>query len=185
MGIALTALAAIAADTEEGVVTVHAMGGAMGPGNAMYTAVGTQEAASAGTAMPARRMVIFGEAKIDDGPVGQLLEKWKKAKDSEREAVQKDLREAVKKEFQVRLSTHEKEIEQLDAQVKQLREKLDLRRSKQDEIVDFRVQQLVREAQGLGWGTEPKPSASGISTFRGLPGPPIPMGGRILDPQQK
>jgi DNA-binding IclR family transcriptional regulator len=42
----------------------------------------------------------------------------------------------------------------LEAKVKQLREQLELRRKEQDEIVDFRLKQLLREAQGLGWGTD-------------------------------
>jgi polyhydroxyalkanoate synthesis regulator phasin len=89
----------------------------------------------------------------------ELLEKWKKAPESDREGIQKELRNVLKEDFQVRLSEHQKEVEQLEAQVKQLREKLDLRKGKQDEIVDFRLQQLLREAQGLGWGTEPEMGA--------------------------
>jgi ABC-type transporter MlaC component len=85
----------------------------------------------------------------------QLLTKWKKAPESEREAIQKELRDVVTKEYQQRLGTYSKEIEALEAQMKELREKLEFRKSKQDDIVDFRVQQLLREAQGLGWGTEP------------------------------
>jgi hypothetical protein len=86
--------------------------------------------------------------------VNELVIKWKATSESEREAVQKELRETVKRQFQVRLEAQEKEVEQLEAQVKQLREKLDLRRKKEGEIVNFRVEQLLREAQGLGWGTE-------------------------------
>jgi hypothetical protein len=100
-------------------------------------------------------------------PVQDLLGKWKAAaNESDRSKVEKDLRQVLKEQFQARLAAHEKEIEQLEAKVKQLREQLDLRRQKQDEIVDFRAQQLLREAQGLGWGTEP--------AIRGLaPQPPV------------
>jgi hypothetical protein len=92
-----------------------------------------------------------------------LLGKWKKASESDREAVEKELRGVLKEDFQTRLGKHQKEIEQLEAQVKQLRKKLDLRTSKQDEIIDFRVQQLLREAQGLGWGPESATPARGPS----------------------
>jgi multidrug resistance efflux pump len=64
------------------------------------------------------------------------------------------MREDLTKRFQARLSAHEKEILQLEAKVKQLREQLELRCKKQDEIVDFRLKQLLREAQGLGWRTD-------------------------------
>jgi hypothetical protein len=91
-----------------------------------------------------------------DHQTNELLGKWKTAKDdSDRDHVQKQLREHLKTQFQARAAGHEKEIEQLEAKVKELREQLALRRQKEDEIVDFRLQQLLREAQGLGWGTEP------------------------------
>ena len=88
--------------------------------------------------------------------VSELLRKWKAAgSESDRAKVEKELRAVLKSQFEARLGAHQKEIEQLEAKVKQLREQLELRRKKQDEIVDFRLQQLLREAQGLGWGTEP------------------------------
>lgn len=87
--------------------------------------------------------------------VSELLGKWKAAKsDSDRDNVQKELRTALKEEFKTRAGEHQKEIEQLQAKIKELQEQLKLRRQKENEIVDFRLQQLLREAQGLGWGTE-------------------------------
>ena len=65
------------------------------------------------------------------------------------------LQAALKAEFQSRLAAHEKEIDQLENEVKKLRQQLELRRRNQDEIVHFRMEQLLRDAQGLGWGTEP------------------------------
>lgn len=106
-----------------------------------------------------------------DPPVNELLGKWKAAgNESERGKVEKELRQVLKEQFQGRLGAHEKEIEQLEAKVKQLREQLDLRRKKQDEIVDFRAQQLLREAQGLGWGTEP--ATGQVRSIKGRYDPP-------------
>jgi polyhydroxyalkanoate synthesis regulator phasin len=104
--------------------------------------------------------------------VSEALRTWKAAgSESDRGRIEKKLREVLKGQFQARLAAHQKEIEQLEAKVKQLREQLELRRTKQDEIVDFRLQQLLREAQGLGWGTEP---AMGL--------PPLGLrGGRASD----
>jgi hypothetical protein len=112
------------------------------------------------------QVMVFSRSMGEDNSINHLLDKWKKAKEAEREGIQKDLREALKKEFQAGIAANEKEIAELEAQLKQLREKLDLRRQKQEEIVDFRVQQLLREAQGLGWGTEPERSG-GLSMPRG------------------
>jgi len=101
--------------------------------------------------------------------IDQLVENWKKAGNkSDRDKVQQSLRVALKEEFHSRLAAHEKEIEQLEAEVQRLRHQLDLRRQKQDEIVDFRLQQVLREAQGLGWGTEPT-TRTGTLLPPGLP----------------
>ena len=53
--------------------------------------------------------------------------------------------------MQTNFARDENEIKELEARVKQLQEKLDLRRQKQDEIVDLHLQQLLHDAQGLGW----------------------------------
>ena len=85
----------------------------------------------------------------------ELLLRWKVAgNDPERGKVGEELHKVLLEQFQDRLGEQEKEIEQLELKVKRLREQLELRRKKQDEIVDFRLQQLLREAEGLGWGTE-------------------------------
>ena len=92
--------------------------------------------------------------------------KWKVAKsDSEREEIQKELRASLKGEFNARFVRHRREIEELETKVRELRRQLDLRDDKQDEIVDFRLQQLLRDAQGLGWGTESvtQPSSGGLT----------------------
>jgi hypothetical protein len=85
----------------------------------------------------------------------QLIERWKAAQDSnERDKVEATLRETLKSEFAVRLAAHEREIKELEEKIRQLRNRLNLRREKQDEIVDHRLQQVLRDAQGLGWGTD-------------------------------
>ena len=92
-----------------------------------------------------------------DAAVQKSLGEWKAAPGTgaDRKKIEQQLRQSLKEQFDARMSVHQKEIEQLEAKVKKLREQLELRRKKQDEIVDFRLQQLLREAQGLGWGTEP------------------------------
>jgi len=95
--------------------------------------------------------------------VNELIEKWKQAGNkSERDKLQQSLRATLTEQFQSRLLAHQKEIEQLEAEVKRLRQQLELRRQKQDEIVRFRMEQLLREAQGLGWGTEPTPRTGAL-----------------------
>ena len=85
----------------------------------------------------------------------QTLRQWKAAtSESEREQIKAKLRAVLEQEFQQRLEQHEQEIQRLEEKVQQLRDQLEKRRAKQEEIVGFRLEQLLREAQGLGWGTE-------------------------------
>ena len=108
------------------------------------------------TYAPDTGVMVFRGLSSSEQMVSQLLANWKAAKDDAgRQECQKQLRMVLKEQFQVRVDGHQKEIEQLEAKVKELRQQLVLRRQKEDEIVDFRLQQLLREAQGLGWGTEP------------------------------
>jgi hypothetical protein len=89
--------------------------------------------------------------------VGELVQKWKLAQnEADRAKIEQSLQALLKEQFQARLETNEKEISQLEAEVKRLRGQVELRRKKQDEIIEFRLTQLLREAQGLGWGTEPE-----------------------------
>jgi hypothetical protein len=118
----------------------------------------------------------IGEPELGKIHSAGLAELWPVVQsDSDREKVQKALREAVKREFLARLQPQEEEVKALEARVQQLRKQLDLRRSKQDEIVDFRTQQLLREAQGLGWGAETNTGRMGMQQ---MPGSGSGAGGR-------
>jgi hypothetical protein len=89
-------------------------------------------------------------------PVGPLINEWQAAEEeAERGEIETKLHTTLQKQFTDRLARHESEVEQLEARVRQLREQVDLRRERQEEIVNFRMQQLLREAQGLGWATDP------------------------------
>lgn len=101
--------------------------------------------------------------------VNSHVEQWKAAEDDDaRGKAEGELRAALKESFEFRLRRHEEQIHELEDRVKRLREQLDQRREKQDEIVDFRLQQLLREAQGLGWGTEPATRLPGLGRALGV-----------------
>jgi hypothetical protein len=95
------------------------------------------------------------EPRIDPRQTQKLIEGWKNSKEAaEREKLETELRALLRREFATRLAVHEREIKQLEEKVRQLRERLALRKEKQEEIVNHRLQQILREAQGLGWGSE-------------------------------
>jgi hypothetical protein len=98
-----------------------------------------------------------GEYGRSSNPRGtrQLVDRWKASREpAERDKIEKGLRETLHAEFNARLAAHEREIKELEEKVRQLRARLNLRREKQDEIVEHRFQQLLRDAQGLGWGSD-------------------------------
>ncbi|HEY3392736.1 MAG TPA: hypothetical protein VGK58_08510 [Lacipirellulaceae bacterium] len=98
---------------------------------------------------------------VDPRQTQQLIKRWKASKEAaERQKIETQLTQMLKREFAARLAAHEREIKQLEDKVRQLRQRLTLRREKQDEIVDHRLQQILREAQGLGWGSEGAASES-------------------------
>lgn len=95
------------------------------------------------------------ERRIDPRQTRKLIERWKNSNEAaEREKLETELRALLRGEFAARLAVHEREIKQLEEKVIQLRERLALRKEKQEEIVGHRLQQILREAQGLGWGSE-------------------------------
>jgi exonuclease VII large subunit len=103
----------------------------------------------------AKNLLLKLTAVSPENPQDELLRKWKESKDdAERGKIKDELHKVLAGQFQAHLLEQEKEIARLEAKVKKLREQLELRRSKQEEIIDFRMQQLLREAQGLGWGAE-------------------------------
>jgi hypothetical protein len=82
----------------------------------------------------------------------ELAQKLVGAKsDADREKHKEQLSEILDKQFEVRQQRHKKEIESLEAQVKKLRDLVDKRQENRRQIVAKRLDQILQEAQGLGW----------------------------------
>jgi hypothetical protein len=71
--------------------------------------------------------------------------------DAQRSEVRAKLSENLGKQFDLRQKRHGLEIESLEAQVKKLRELVRKRQDSREEIISRRVDQILREAEGLGW----------------------------------
>ena len=145
------------------VAVAMAQEGQTGPQNDPTSSASTATPpAAAGAGMPelAVDRVSWAEEVMQEQLLAQkvdkLVDQWTKAEsESDRETIHKQLYDAVKAQSEARLAIQEKEIAPLEAKVKQLRSQLELRRKKQDEIVVLRVQELLRDQQGLGWGADP------------------------------
>ncbi|WP_165225380.1 hypothetical protein [Aquisphaera insulae] len=71
--------------------------------------------------------------------------------DTKRAEIKSKLGEALGKQFDLRQEKHQKEIEALEAQVKKLKDLVEKRKENRSEIISRRLDQIVREAQGLGF----------------------------------
>jgi hypothetical protein len=86
------------------------------------------------------------------GEIDKLARQLAKAKgEGERETVRAKLNDLLEKQFEDRQKKHQAESEVLEAQVKKLKELIQTRSENRKEIVSRRLEQIVREAQGLGW----------------------------------
>jgi hypothetical protein len=71
--------------------------------------------------------------------------------DTQRSEARAKLAENLGKQFDLRQKRHGLEIEALEAQVKKLKELVQKRQESRSEIISRRVDQILREAEGLGW----------------------------------
>ena len=84
-----------------------------------------------------------------------LVEKYGQAKEAkDKSDIEKELARVVADHFALRQDIREKELLDLEDQLKRLRKVHDQRSAEKDRIVTDRVQQLLRESSGLGWGTD-------------------------------
>ena len=71
--------------------------------------------------------------------------------DTDRDKIKTKLGEVLAKQFDQRQKRHEHEIEELEAQVKKLKDLVSKRQENRREIIAQRLDQIIRESQGLGW----------------------------------
>lgn len=114
----------------------------------------------------------FGQSTRD------LIAKYQETTDpDQRETVREELNDVLTKHFDVRQQIRARELEELEAQVRRLRELHDRREEEKDQIVRDRLQQLLRDAEGLGWGvSEGVPGGSAVRYRGAVPGPGIGFG---------
>jgi hypothetical protein len=95
--------------------------------------------------------------------VSQLAHQYVKATgEKEKRDIRTKLSEELGRQFDQLAERQQKELEDLEKQVADLRALLKKRRDARDSIIDRRLDQLVQEAEGLGWGTPgsaPRPQA--------------------------
>ena len=82
----------------------------------------------------------------------ELGRKLGDAKGSEdRSKIKTQLTEVLEKQFDLRQKRHQDEIKELEAKVKKLKDLVDKRQENRKEIVAKRLDQIMSDAEGLGW----------------------------------
>ncbi|HXT58815.1 MAG TPA: hypothetical protein VN699_09265 [Pirellulales bacterium] len=126
----------------------------------------------------------FGAAEADDPETAklrqaesalahkseQLVAQYAATEDDEqRGGVKTQLAESLSQQFSVQQQLRERELARVEARVKKLRELTEKRREAQRTIVEQRLDQLLREADGLGW--TPPGAAQGAPGANSFPSP--------------
>jgi hypothetical protein len=96
--------------------------------------------------------VVMSRSLGDDPKTRELAKKLVDAKDDEaKEKLRGELKAALAKAFDDRLKGQEKQIAELEAQLKRLREMVGKRKDAKADIIADRLTALEKEAKGLGW----------------------------------
>jgi hypothetical protein len=95
------------------------------------------------------------EGKFDREAHSLAQEYARSSNETDRAKTKAKLTDVLGKEFDMQQKRRNLELESLEAQVKKLRELMKKRNDARTVIVDKRLDQLVSQAEGLGWTTTP------------------------------
>jgi flagellar motility protein MotE (MotC chaperone) len=77
----------------------------------------------------------------------------KSEKEEEKKEIRKKLGEVLGQQFDLHLQEQQKELDELEKQIANLKTLLKKRKDSRTTIIDRRLEQLVQDAEGLGWNT--------------------------------
>jgi hypothetical protein len=109
----------------------------------------------------------FGGAR-EKSLVAQLAQQYvKSTKEDEKKDLRKKLSDALGKQFDQLAEQQHKELEDLEKQVASLKALLEKRHDARATIIDRKLDQVLQEAEGLGWGTHSGAPQAGYFTPQG------------------
>lgn len=103
------------------------------------------------SANPALQKLGAEEAQLANDADGLIRELANSSSEGRINEIKKRLDDILAKQFDARQKRHELEIEALEAKVKKLKDLVNKRQESRDEIITRRLEQIVRDSQGLGW----------------------------------
>jgi hypothetical protein len=89
---------------------------------------------------------------------GLAREYVKAEKESEKKEIRQKMTDALSEQFDEHMKQQQAELEELEKQIAELRAVLKKRSTAKGTIVDQRIEQLIREADGLGWTAPGNPN---------------------------
>jgi hypothetical protein len=121
-------------------------------------------------------------------PSAQLVHEYVKAeKEEEKKEIRKKLAEALGKQFDAHMDQQQKELADLEKQIANLRTTLKKRQDAKSDIIERRMDQLIRDAEGLGWtvpgGTRRSTTVYGPRVPSNYPADKVPIETSTLPPQ--
>lgn len=88
--------------------------------------------------------------------VRSLTAQFAEVKDEQQRAgLKRKLSATLEKQFDTQQNLRELEVEQIEARLQKLRELINKRADSRRRIIDNRLEQLLNDAEGLGWGESP------------------------------
>ncbi len=101
----------------------------------------------------------------------ELLSQYAAAdKPEEQKRLKAELRDALAKQFDLQRQQRELELARVEERIKKVREQLKKRNEARETIVDRRLDQLINDAEGLGWtapaGASPRAPGGSSDRFR-------------------
>jgi hypothetical protein len=99
---------------------------------------------------------LLQEEATAERQVSTLIESYSRAeKDTDRSKIKSELGVALEKEFDLQQKRRKLELDRVEERLKKVRELMQKRTDARQTIIDKRLDQLIREAEGLGWTPPP------------------------------
>lgn len=102
-----------------------------------------------------------------------------------RDQLKAKLRETLDKQFEAQIKLRETEVARIEERVKKLRDMINKRSAARKTIVDRRQQQLIDEAEGLGWSPSAGPGGADPFSSSTVLSLPVPQWNRQTGARQK
>ncbi len=98
----------------------------------------------------------------------QLVQQLAKAeKDEEKRELRKKLIDVLNQQFDARIEQQTKELAELEKEITRLRDVLEKRRDAKEKIVERHLEQMILDAQGMGWNAPGHPGIPGYGPMGG------------------